>query len=333
MNETLFSHIKAVLVATIISAIKDFIKSFKTIKAWAIGSCGAFYALKDKLFKDLSAAFPDFLPEQPIIKVLVFVLIALLIFLIYYLVKHFFIQSWRRYILIKRESVYGNAIVLLSHGYAKIHRNRGKDLSIEEVKAILSEFCDKIREIYEFKTKAKCSVSIKTIVDLKIENNGINFDTRVVNLIRDSKCHKRYSKEYDDIEHNIANNTCYERIISKFFSNKYDEMYFLSNDIPSISEYENSSFQLFPDYTLEVRGNEQSRRVKYPLKYKSELVVSLTPLIKDKKTTHPILGFLCVDCELEKQEVFNSRYDVPLLQGVSDGLYDFIKFYLYTKPT
>lgn len=331
MNESIFLHLKAVLTDTFAIGLKEFFKSLKSIRVWLIGSCGALYATKDKLFKDFNETFPSFLPGQPILKGFLFILGFLLLLFLYHLFKQFFIQSWRKYILIMRESVYGNAIILLSQGYSKIHKNRNREMTIEEVKTILSDFCDKIRDIYEFKTKAKCSVSIKTIVDLKIENNGINFDTRVVNLIRDSKCTKRYSKEYDEIEHNIANNTCYERIISKFFSNKYDEMFFLSNDIPSILDYDNSSFQLFPEYTVEMRENEKTRREKFPLKYKSELVVSVTPLIKDTKTTYPILGFLCIDCELEKQEVFYSKYDVPLLQGVSDGLYDFIKLNLYTK--
>lgn len=333
MNESIFLHFKAVLSDTFTFGLKEFTKSFKTFKTWLIGSCGGFYATKDKMFKDFDETYPTFLTGQPILKGIIFIIAFLLLLFLYYLFKQFFIQSWRRYILIMRESVYGNAIILLSQGYSKIHKNRNREMSIEEVKTILSDFCDKIRDIYEFKTKANCSVSIKTIVDLKIENNGINFDTRVVNLIRDSKSTKRYSREYEEIEHNIANNTCYERIISKFFSNKYDEMYFLSNDLPSLVDYENSSFQIFPEYSTEIRANEKNRREKFPLKYKSELVVSITPLIKDTKTTHPILGFLCVDCELEKQDVFNSKYDVPLLQGVSDGLYDFIKLYLYTKQS
>ena len=106
-------------------------------------------------------------------------------------------------------------------------------------------------------------------------------------------------------------------------------MYFLSNDLLSLEDYENSSFLLFPDFNKETRADESKRRKNWPLKYKSELVVSLTPLEKESRTDYPILGFLCVDCELEKKEVFNSYYDVPLLLGVSDGLYDFIKFNLH----
>jgi hypothetical protein len=310
--------------------ITEFINSFKSLKAWLIGSCGALFATKDKLYPQFSQTFPLLLPNHPYFKAMLFFVFAFLALLVYYQIKQFLIHSWRKYVLSKRESVYGNAIVLLSQGYAKIHKSRGKELSIEDVKSILSEFCDKIRRIYEFKTKAKCSVSIKTFLDLNSENNDITFETRVVNLIRDSEGKERYANStYDSKIHTIANNTCYQRIISKFFSGKFDDMYFLSNDIPSIEDYENSSFELFPKYTTEIRNNKDTRRSEYPLEYRSELVVSITSIIKEDKTTFPILGFLCVDCELEKVEVFNSKYDVPLLQGVSDGLYDFIKYNLY----
>jgi hypothetical protein len=329
MNENLYLQLGQVFKQSFLDGLNDFKIAFKTFRSWLVGSCGALYSTRDKLFADINKTFSEYLVDKPILKGAIVIIVFLFILLLYYQAKQFFIHSWRKYILIKRESVYGNAIILLSKGYSQIHNNRGKKLEPEEVKLILTDFCDKIREIYEFKTKSKCAVSIKTIVDLKIENNGIHFDTRVLNLVRDNKCTKRYSREYDDIEHNIANNTCYQRIISKFFSNKFDDMYYLSNDILADKDYENSSFQLFPEYTPEIRENENTRREKFPLKYRSELVVSITPLIKENKANFPILGFLCVDCELEKQEVFDSKYEVPMLQGVSDGLYDFIKYNLY----
>lgn len=331
MNENLYKHIGDILQKSILDGLKEFLSSFKKIKTYLFGSIGAFYSTREKLFNELNNAFTEFLSGYPLVKAIFFTLLALLVLFIYYQIKQFFIHSWRRWILIKRESVYGNAIVLLSKGYAKIHKNRNKEIPLDEVKELLVDFCDKIRDIYEFKTKAKCSVSIKTIIDLQEGQNGISFDTRVVNLCRDSMCKKRYDGDYDKIEHKIANNSCYQKIIGKFFSDRHEEMYFLSNDLASLSDYENSSFLLFPEYDIKVRESEPSRREKWPLKYKSELVVSITPLEKETKTQYPIIGFLCIDCELENGNVFNSYYDLPLIQGVADGLYDFIKFNLY-KP-
>jgi hypothetical protein len=325
MTENIYKHLRDIFKESIVDGIKEFVASFQKIRTYLFGSIGSFYSTKEKLLISIQNTFVIFLNESPWIKAGLFFIIVLVILFIYYQFKQFSLQAWRKWILIKRESVYGNAIVLLSNAYSKIHKNRNKELTLEEVKSILEDFCDKIREIYEFKTKAKCSVSIKTIIDLQEGDNGINFDTGVVNLCRDSKCKKRYDQDYENIEHKIANNTCYQRIISKFFSNKTTEMYFLCNDLSGLNDYENSSFLLYPDYTKEIREDETKRRSNWPLKYKSELVVSLTPLEKETQTNFPILGFLCIDCELEKKEVFNSYYDVPLLLGISDGLYDFIK--------
>ncbi len=309
-----------------------FLKSFKKVRTWLFGSAGALYATKDKLIKDLGDnSFFSLIGNNVYFKIIFFVLIIMCVIFLWFQIKMFFITAWRKWILIKRESVYGNAIIQLSKGYSQIHSNRNKILTVDQVKSILIDFCNCIREIYEFKTKAKCSVSIKTFIDLKDENNGINFDTRVVNLCRDNSCKKRYTNEYETTDHTIANNTCYQKIISKFFSDRHEEMFFLSNDLLSIDDYDNSSFNLFPDFTDEIRKNGELRRMHWPLKYKSEIVVSLSPLEKQESLGFPILGFLCVDCELEKKEVFDSKYDVPLLKGVADGLYDFIKLNLYSK--
>lgn len=331
MDKRIYTYISEIVKDSVVAGIKDFTKSFKSAKAYLVGSCGAFYATKDKLFKDLNDFSSNFMSDYPILKGLIFLFIFLTFLFLFYQIKQFCLYSWRKYILVKRESVYGNAIVLLSQAYANIHSNRYKELEIIEVKTILVDFCDKIREIYEFKTKSTCSVSIKIILNIPESNSSISYDTQVVNLVRDSSCKNRYTNEYERIKHNIANNTCFQRIVAKFFSNKYNEMYFLSNDIPSINDYDNSSFQLYPNYTDDLTKTEKSRREHYPLAYRSELVVSLAPLRIEEKTTFPILGFLCVDCQLENQQVFDSKYDIPLMQGVADGLYDFIKNNLSNK--
>ncbi|MDD4969681.1 MAG: hypothetical protein PHT07_09665 [Paludibacter sp.] len=329
MTERIYKHLRDIFKESVVDGLKEFLDSFSKLRTYLFGSIGAFYSTKEKLFRDINNEFTIFLNDSPWIKAVMFFFMILFLLFVYYQLKQFFVQAWRKWILIKRESIYGNAIVLLSKGYSKVNKNRHEEISIDEVKGILVDFCDRIRDIYEFKTKSKCSVSIKTIIDLNEEQNGINFNTRVVNLCRDSKSKKRYDNEYNEIEHTIANNSCYQKIISKFFSHKHEDMYFMCNDIIALQDYENSSFLLYPEFNYEIRENESTRRSKWPLNYRSELVVSISPLEKESKSKHPIVGFLCVDCELEKKEVFNSYYDVPLLLGVADGLYDFIKLNLY----
>jgi hypothetical protein len=56
----------------------------------------------------------------------------------------------------------------------------------------------------------------------------------------------------------------------------------------------------------------------------SEIVVPVTPMIAFKQNRKSeLLGFLCVDCS--KKNVFNKRYDIPLIQGVADGIYDLLE--------
>jgi hypothetical protein len=308
-----------------------FIKSFKQIWNYLFGSAGAFYATKDKLLLDIDNTIMQFINTNILLKLPLFVVVVLFVILIWHIISQIAKAFWQNWSLKRRESIYGNAIVLLSEAYSKIHANRNKELTPENVKTILIEFCNTIREIFVFKTKAKCSVSIKIFVD---GDSDVRIETRVLNLCRDSQSQNRYSnrqnKNYDDIEHTIANNTCYERIISKFFSNKFKDTYFLSNDLIDM-EYENSSFEMFEDYTENERKTKESRKRHWPLNYKSELVVSISPMINERNNRLPIIGFLCVDCELNRKDIFNTEYDVPLLQGVTDGLYDFIKTKLIEK--
>lgn len=272
---------------------------------------------------------------KTIITTFFFVLITVgfLIFL-YYQIKNFFIESWRRWILIKRESVYGNAIVLLSQAYSKIHINYGKVLTEIETKSILQEVCNKIKEIFDYKTQSKTSVSIKVVTEVKEGDQGINHKTTVANLVRDKDSSIRDTANYEAIKHTIAKNTCYSEIITNFFSgNRHNKLYFLKNDLPSENVYENSSFELYPNFTEEIRKDRNKRKENWPLSYKSELVIPISHIETNENDNLAILGFICIDCMLDGKPVFNEEYDMPMIKGVADGLYEFIKLNIFSNES
>lgn len=308
---------------------QNFITRLKGFSIWLVGSAGSFFSTQKNLISS------DLLPWWPLFEDwyvnIVFVLFLIIIITFsFYQIKHFFIESWRKWVLVKRESIYGRAIVLLAEGYSQIHANQGKNIDDKETKEILTSFCDNIKEIFDYKTKSTSSVSIKVITDFKNENQVVNLQSIVTNLVRNTKAEDRDSANYNAIEHTIAKNTCYQYIITNYFSgNKNHKLHFLSNDLPSLEEYENSSFEQYQSFVTNHKEGSKSRRNNWPLEYRSELVVPISPSDSENLKELAILGFLCIDCCLERKEVFNEEYDIPMIKGVADGLYGFIKEKLY----
>lgn len=302
-----------------------FLKSLKDIKTWLFSGAGSFFSTNNNIIsQDVLSWWPIF--DNNYLNFGTIVIFLLIIIFIYFQVKFFLIAAWRRWILIKRESVYGNAIVLLAEGYSEIHKHSNIETTPVETKTILTKFCNNIKEIFDYKTKSSSSVSIKVIADFHHQGNVANLSSRVENLVRDSDSESRNSPNYHAIEHTIAKNSCYQRILTNFMSgNKKDKLYFLSNDLPGENEYENSSFELHQEFVNNYKDDKKKRREHWPLPYKSELVLPISAWDVKKEDELAIIGFLCIDCQLENKEVFNQEYDVKMIKGIADGLYDFIK--------
>ena len=63
-----------------------------------------------------------------------------------------------------------------------------------------------------------------------------------------------------------------------------------------------------------------ARKWNWPLWYKSTLIVPIVPLIANDQSQEAIRGFLCADSRSEG--IFNKYYDVDILKGVADGIYN-----------
>lgn len=310
---------------------QSFISSAKSIRTWLLGSAGSFFSTnKNVISSDIFTWWPIFKSTWANI-IFLFISLFFLIF-VYYQIKYFLIESWRKWILIKRESVYGKAIVFLAEAYSLIHENRKKNTNDLETKTVLTQFCNNIKAIFDYKTQSNSSVSIKVIADFMNPNDVLTLRSKVENLVRDSSAQSRDSANYKAIEHNIAKNTCYQQILTNFVSgNSKHKIYFLSNDLPELDNYENSSFEQYPDFIAKYKEDKKLRKKHWPLVYRSELVVPITPWNSSEGDELAIIGFVCIDCELEKKEVFNHEYDAPMIKGISDGLYEFIKEKIFKK--
>ncbi len=201
-----------------------------------------------------------------------------------------------------KESKYGEAIILLKDGFSKVHFYRNdKDQSDELFMNTMIEICDNLSDIFSMKNLSECSVSIK--VPIKGDLGG---DTSVSNLCRDSRhISIRDTANYKAINHSILGNTAFTKVLYKTLNPHLKSFAYLNNDIPNTYGYDNTSTSLYE---------------KGILPYKSEIVVPIVPVERKNRNGIKTLGFLCVDCK--ETNKFDEKYDVPLIEGVADGIYD-----------
>ncbi|WP_426065391.1 hypothetical protein [Flavobacterium sp. DSP2-3-1] len=230
--------------------------------------------------------------------------ILLIIFLIRYLL-FFSINVIQLIHYTYKESVYGDAIILLRDSFSKIHSLRKFD-QIEDKDFIetMVIFCNNLKVIFDKKTKNKCSVSIKVPV-----KGHVNESTKVINLCRDSVATKiRDTNDYQKLNHTIIGNTAYQKILNNILKENKEQLYYLNNNISFSADYENTS-------------KDSYENGKLP--YESELVYPLIPHLWDSKSKNfECIGFICIDCNTK--DVFDEKYDVAIISGVADGIYDTI---------
>jgi hypothetical protein len=200
-----------------------------------------------------------------------------------------------------REAVYGDAIILLKDAFAKVHALRKREVfDDKEFMAAMITFCDTLKTIFDKKTSANCGVSIKVAT-----SGSVSAQASVHNLCRDTKSRSRDTDAYKNINHTILGNTPYTKILNSVTKGK-KQFYYINNDISSNGDYENTSLDAYESC----------------LPYSSELVVALIPAENESSTNYEVLGFLCIDCD--KKNKFDNRYDVAIVEGVADGIYDLI---------
>jgi hypothetical protein len=275
---------------------KSIIDSFSgKIWKWLLGSSGALFSLllfgKNFLNTTLEFSF----------KIgIVFLISLFIIRFILFLSRNSFKYLHNLY----RDSKYGDAIIFLKDGFAKTHAFRKKEPKTDEdFMKTMVYLCDNIQKAFNGKNSCKCSVSIKVPV-----KGALTEQTSVVNLCRDSENSKlRDNPNYKAIDHTIIGNTPFRKVLNNVLRNNPNGFFYLNNDIASTKDYDNTSKEVYPNGILP---------------YNSEIVVPIIPTERDNVKTYETLGFLCVDCVHKNK--FDPKYDVPLIEGVADGIYDIL---------
>lgn len=222
---------------------------------------------------------------------------------IYFIIRNVLVYIHNVYV----DSIWGQAIIDLKDAYSEIHFIRKKEQfdDTEFLNAMII-FCDTLKNIFDRKTKADCCVSIKvpTTDDDKLET------LEVKNLCRDTRHISRDTNQYASIKHSIIGNTPYRKIVSKLLKGNQKNLAYVNNDIEHTQDYDNTSIECYSNGILP---------------YKSELVYPIIPIKGVNSDNIKMRGFICIDCN-QTNKFDENRYDIPMVQGIADGIYDlFVK--------
>ncbi|WP_370861399.1 hypothetical protein [Parabacteroides faecis] len=178
------------------------------------------------------------------------------------------------------------------------------EINDEEFMTAMVNLCNMLKDVFDKKTKANCSVSIK----VPISNPELMENIILKNLCRDKKHHARSTDKYKQIKHTIIGNTPYRYIVNNVLQGNKKKFGYVNNNIEDSKDYENTSREAYDDGILP---------------YKSEIVYPITPSLLPPNQRRKMYGFVCVDCD--KTNRFEANSDIHIIEGVADSIYDIIQ--------
>jgi hypothetical protein len=217
----------------------------------------------------------------------------------------------------RKKTKYAEAYGAINIGFSHLHRlRRIENLTIPLILPELEKLCDEVSNAFNKIYDSNVGVCIKFIVN----DNG---RPRCETLVRDSNSNARSRKSgsQDTTKHWIDANSDFEFIYNNFNDENVETSYYLEQHLPNCHDYKNTRIKtgwkppkifLFPE--------KFARKWNWPLPYKSTLIVPIVPLIANDQSQETIRGFLCVDSPNEG--VFNKYYDVDIMKGIADGIYN-----------
>ncbi len=219
-----------------------------------------------------------------------------------------------------RDRKYAKTLKVLNAGFASVHNELDKNhdgvIDLEDARIACEAMCNNLSRAFQVITGTMCSATVKIL--LWDEDEG---DMYAHALARDEvgKRVRAMNDKLDRVKHYVKKNTCFTELIKCIETTKED--YFLRNNLPrenAKKTYRNTSFDTYG----EIDKGIFVRLRRWPLPYKSTLVVPIAPNSPQERTENNLLGFLCIDSE--SRYAFSKDYDVDLATGVADSLYNFL---------
>jgi hypothetical protein len=168
--------------------------------------------------------------------------------------------------------------------------------------------CTHIALSYERIKGYKCGVCIKLITNDK-------FQPTAKTVARDDYSKNENNRTSTDSSiHKIELNTDFKKITNEV-ARGMTNTHFLSNDLISEQQYDNSNLPL----NYNSNASRRQKKAHWKLKYQSTIVVPILPLKNQDAEKYVLKAFLCIDAPRKKS--FN-KTDLMIMRGVADGLFN-----------
>ena len=231
---------------------------------------------------------------------------------VYFVVYNFWLLT--RY---RKKTKYADAYGEINLGFSYLHSLRRIDNpSIKDILPDLVKLCDAVSHAFSKIYGCKIGVCIKFIVN---DNDRPRCET----LVRDSNSNSqsRKSGTQDETKHWIDANSDFQFIYDNFNDDNVQTSYYLEQHLPNCHDYKNTRLKYnWNPKTYWPFLARYARKWNWPLPYRSTLIVPIVPLLANEQSQDAIRGFLCVDSASEG--IFNKYYDVDIMKGVADGIYN-----------
>lgn len=241
------------------------------------------------------------------------------------LAVYFLVVSVYYQIVWGRKVRYAEVLPHINFGFSYVHdelRNAPPDL--DKIAMACERVCTQVTHAFSVIAAAPCSASIKVLAQQESQNQETRL--KVLTLARDQQSSS--SRNYGvHLDHWIEMNTDFKFLLERISSPR--GRYFFSNRLPYLSNYQNTSIELYGGEPKPVHIWGWYHLVRYwqwPLPYKSTIVVPICPAISSKRTQANLIGYLCLDCS--RMGAFKKHYDIELMEGVADGLYNLVSQYV-----
>jgi hypothetical protein len=202
-----------------------------------------------------------------------------------------------------------------------IQKNSERIDKLRNICATLSQGFQKISG-YDY------DVCIKVITQKFSEKDNVS--PLVTTLCRSSNS-RTYNTSKD---HYISKNTDFDSIFLNIM--KPDGVYFFDNKLPFLSNYQNTSFEIYSEnFTYKGIPNETKKKQRlkiWPLPYRSTIVVPIVGASEKPEEINnqnlenkKLRGFLCIDSK--NMNIFDEENDVSILKSAANMIYRIVDDY------
>lgn len=220
-------------------------------------------------------------------------------------------HDWYYSKMVRQKNKYVHIAEDMNNIYSQI-RLQTDDL--QQVTNSLASICEALSTVFSEIHGKRIGVCIKLLTEVK-KNAVINTHVRD----RYSQTHGRKTGKYESTKHLLEENSDFCSLYEQIESNIGGTVAYYNEDVAIDPNYSNTSLNNWkqPTWGWPIINNYLRKR-RWPLPYRSTIVIPIIPLDSNNQYIENLRGFLCLDSPSPKG--FNADIDIEILRGTADEL-------------